>query len=248
MPDQFISNLSNAVIEETRGPVAAKLLPEYGAIFVARNGAVPPGRLVFRDENEVQEFQNLVAIGSLRFGDIAIELQKAAADALSRAVTSAAEEGLSITPRSADSGRRSYHDTVELWQSRIEPALDHWVGLGDLTPEAAAEIRARSPFDQVPLVFELESRGLWFAKDLAKSIIYSVAPPGASQHLSMLAFDVMEFNDSAVRNILAAHFWYQTVVSDLPHFTYLGVSMENLSELGLKQVSHADHEFWVPDI
>jgi hypothetical protein len=248
MPDQFISNLSNAVIEETRGTVAARLLPEYGSIFAARNGAVPPGRLVFRDEDEVKKFQNSVTIGSVQFGDITIELQKAAADALSRAVTTAAEGGLSITPRSADSGRRSYHDTVELWESRVEPALDHWIGLGNLTLETAASIRARTPFDQVPLVFELESRGLWFAKDLTKSIIYSVAPPGASQHLSMLAFDVTEFNDAAVRNILADHFWYQTVVSDLPHFTYLGVSKDRLSELGLKQVLHADREFWVPDI
>jgi len=44
---------------------------------------------------------------------------------------------------------------------------------------------------------------LW--KSLDKSIIYSVAPPGASQHLSMLALDVKEFQNAKVRETLARH-------------------------------------------
>ncbi|HMJ08621.1 MAG TPA: hypothetical protein VK468_06430, partial [Pyrinomonadaceae bacterium] len=83
---------------------------------------------------------------------------------------------------------------------------------------------------------------------LSKSIIYSVAPPGASQHLSMLAFDVKEFDAEDVRVTLAKHRWFQTVTSDLPHFTYLGVAESELAGLGLKRVEHAGRPFWVPDI
>jgi hypothetical protein len=244
----FLSNIRRAIVEEIEDPIAARLLPDYGSVFVAGAGATPPDRIIFRNENEVMEFQRSVEIGSVEFAEIKIELQKTAADALQQAVGSAKGEGLSITPRAADSGRRSYADTVELWHSRVEPALVHWVTASRLPAEKADWIRTLSPFEQVPVVFELETEGIWFAKDLSKSIIYSVAPPGTSQHLSMLAFDVAEFNESRVREILAEHYWYQTVISDLPHFTYLGVAESGLPNLGLKKIIHGEKRFWVPDI
>ena len=64
----------------------------------------------------------------------------------------------------------------------------------------------------------------------------------------MLAFDVAEFDDERVRAVLARHGWHQTVTSDLPHFTYLGVTESELQGLGLKRSVHADRVFWVPDI
>jgi hypothetical protein len=100
----------------------------------------------------------------------------------------------------------------------------------------------------VPVVLALETKGIWFAKDLSKSIIYSVAPPGTSQHLAMLAFDVKEFAERRVREILARNGWFQTVVSDLPHFTYLGVAENDLPDLGLKRVLSGEQAFWVPGI
>lgn len=243
----FLSNLPGN-FQQQDDPVSARLLPEYGAVFIARNGVTPPDRVIFRDENQVKRFQDSVEIGRVNFGEITIGLQKKAAEDLKQAVEAAKAGGFSITPRAADSGRRSYADTVELWHSRVEPALVHWTKRGDLESREAERIRSLSPFEQVPVVFELESRGLFFAKDLSKSIIYSVAPPGASQHLSMLAFDVSEFGDPTVREILASHNWYQTVVSDLPHFTYLGVSESELGDFGLRQVENAERKFWVPDM
>jgi hypothetical protein len=100
----------------------------------------------------------------------------------------------------------------------------------------------------VPEVFTLEKQGIYFAKDLSKSIIYSVAPPGTSQHLSMLALDVAEFNNRSVREILAKHGWFQTVVSDLPHFTFLGIDESELPDHGLKRVVDGERVFWVPAI
>jgi hypothetical protein len=223
------------------------LLREYGAVFVARN-VIVPDRVVFADEDEVSAFQSRLETASARLGDFEIELQRAAMDALLEARSEAESNGLSITPRGADSGRRNYAGTVELWKSRVEPALKHWVEKGRLTEGQAESLRSLSPFEQVPEVLSLESEGIYFAKDLSKSIIYSVAPPGASQHLSMLAFDVAEFDDARVRAILAKHHWYQTVTSDLPHFTFLGVEAGELAGLGLKRVTSGDREFWVPDI
>ncbi len=95
---------------------------------------------------------------------------------------------------------------------------------------------------------KLETKGIFFAKDLSKSIIYSVAPPGTSQHLSLLAFDVLEHEDPEVREILSNAGWFQTVTSDLPHFTYLGVRKNELEKLGLRKVNNIDRSFWIPDI
>jgi len=244
----FVDTLPGSVREQLSNPVAARLLPEYGAIFVAGAGVTPPDRIIFRDHDEVTQFQDSVKVATISFDEIAIELQAAAAQRLTMAIIEASELDLSITPRSADSGRRSYNDTVELWYSRVEPALVHWTARSQLNVATADHIRSLPPFKQVPEVFALEDQGLFFAKDLSKSIIYSVAPPGTSQHLSMLAFDVSEFNEPRVRAILADNFWYQTVTSDLPHFTYLGVSESVLPKLGLKKTFFAERDFWVPDI
>ena len=245
---KFLSLISPTVLDQAHDSIGELLLREYGAIFVAGNGVKPPDRLIFRDEIEVSDFQDRVEIGEVQFGDITIEVQRHAAEELQKAVEAGCEAGLSITPRAPDSGRRNYQDTIGLWHSRVEPALDHWTALGRISPEESATIRSLPPFDQVPIVLSLEQQGIFFAKDLSKSIIYSVAPPGASQHLSMLAFDVAEFSDPQVRQILADHFWYQTVPSDLPHFTFLGYPADELPCLGLKLVETSDRPFWVPDL
>lgn len=223
-----------------------RLLREYGSVFVARGGVVAPDRVVFEDEETVAEFQSRLDIRSAEIGGFDLELQSVAMDALLHAVRAAEGEGLSITPRGQDSARRNYDDTIELWRSRVEPALVHWVEQGRMTSQQADAITGLSPFEQVPEIFALEEEGMYFAKDLSKSIIYSVAPPGASQHLSLLAFDVAEFDDVRVRRILADHYWYQTVVSDLPHFTFLGVDVLELPRLGLRQLISNDREFWIP--
>lgn len=228
--------------------IGRRLLYEYGAVFVARGGAVPPKTVVFRDDDEVSAFQTGVKVSSADIGGFELELQSAAMEGLLGAIAEAGTRGLTINPRSRDSARRSYEDTVELWASRVEPALIHWTGQGRLDPNEADRIRELTPFEQVPEIFALEDQGMYCAKDLSKSIIYSVAPPGTSQHLSMLAFDVAEFNDPDVRVILAAHYWHQTVVSDLPHFTFLGVGENELPGLGLKKATDGARRFWLPDI
>ena len=228
--------------------IAKKLLREYGAVFIACNDVKPPNTVVFRDQNEVSVFQKGLETQKEMIGRMPMTLQAAAMKALIAAINDAKGNGLSITPRDVDSASRSYDESVGLWASRVEPALTHWVGKRKITAADAEHIKSLQPFEQVAEVLQLEKKKIWFAKDLKKSIIYSVAPPGTSQHLSMLAFDVKEYENPKVRAILAKHRWYQTVVSDLPHFTYLGEAESELKELGLKRVKNGGRVFWVPDI
>ena len=210
---------------------------------------MPPDRVIFADEDDVGRFQSKLTTAKRTIGNIEIELQEPAMHWLDAAVESATEAGLTITPRGSDSAKRTYRQTVDLWASRVEPALVHWVNENRLTQDEADGLRSLNAFEQVPIVFDHEEQGIYFAKTLDKPIMYSVAPPGTSQHLSMLALDVAEFNDERVRKILAQHGWFQTVISDLPHFTFLGVKERDLPYLGLKKV--VDNEgrvFWIPDI
>jgi hypothetical protein len=63
----------------------------------------------------------------------------------------------------------------------------------------------------------------------------------------MLAVDINENSNLAVRTVLAKHSWFQTVVSDLPHFTFLGVAESELPNLGLKKVIKDNRTYWIPE-
>lgn len=243
----FLENLpENFELPETA--VGQKLLKEYGAMFVAKNNVVLPEKVIFKNQEEVFDWQSSVATSKENIGGFEVELQTPAMNALKNAVAEAAANNLQLTPRGADAAKRDYAETIQLWASRVNPALIHWVQLKKLEAATAEKIKTLSPFEQVSEVLALETKGIYFAKDLSKSIIYSVAPPGASQHIAMLAFDVSEFSEPQTREILARHGWFQTVVSDLPHFTYLGVSEDKLGDLGLKKIADGKSVFWIPDI
>jgi hypothetical protein len=241
----FMNNLPAGFVQPT-DDVGRRMLKEYGAVFVSR--ATPPKTVVFKDEVEVRQFQSSVESTKGVVSGMVIELQAAAMKALKDAAAEAEQSNLSITPRGDEAAKRTYQDTVVLWASRVDPGLDHWVSKGSMLSSDAERIRSLTPYQQVPEIFKLEARGIYFSKDLQKSIIYSVAPPGTSQHLSMLALDVEEFENAEARAILAKHGWFQTVVSDLPHFTYLGAAESELPKLGLKKVTSGGRVFWVPDL
>lgn len=241
----FMDNLPAGFVQPT-DDVGRRMLKEYGAMFVSRASA--PKTVVFKNDAEVEQFQSSVQSSRETIGGVDIELQSAAMKALKDAVAEAEQSNLTITPRGAEAAKRSYQGTVELWASRVDPGLEYWKTQGKITDADAQRIRSLSPYEQVPEIFKLESQGVFFSKDLSKSIVYSVAPPGTSQHLSMLALDVEEFENAQVRSILAKHGWHQTVVSDLPHFTYIGASESELTKLGLKKVTNSGRVFFVPDL
>jgi hypothetical protein len=243
----FADNLPRG-LKIPKDAVGQRILNEYGAIFAAQGGATPPNKIVFKNETQVSTFQKNIETTSEFIGGFELELQTPAMEKLKAAINEAEQSDLTITPRGADSAKRTYAETVKLWASRVDPGLKHWVEMGRLSATEVAEVRALSQFEQVPKIFEMESKGMFFSKDLSKTIIYSVAPPGTSQHLSMLAFDASEHENPQAREILARHGWVQTVVSDLPHFTFLGAAESEFNNLGLKKVIDGGRVFWLPDL
>jgi hypothetical protein len=231
-----------------RDPVARRILNEYGAVFVAHGSVMPPPVCIFAGAEEVETFQAAARVSAREMGGVRIELQPAAMRALVAARAEALGVGLDITPRDgSESARRGYADTIRLWNSRLLPALEYWRGEGRLTNEEVERVRVLPVREQVGAVLEMERRGIYFSKDFSKSILYSVAAPGASQHLSLLAFDAAEYGDERLRRVLARHGWFRTVRNDCPHFTYLGLDERQLPARGLKRINTADGEFWVPN-
>jgi hypothetical protein len=230
-------------------PVSRRILEEYGAIFVADKKVTPPPVCVFTNEEQVTKFQEDAGFEAEFISYDEVELQPEALKKLNKAREEARKEGLDITPRDgAEAGRRNYEDSVRLWNSRFEPALDYWLAQGRLTAEQVERLRSLPLSQQVAEVLELEKAGIYFSKDLSKSILYSIAAPGASQHIAMLAFDVNEFENPRVREIMAKHGWFQTVLSDLPHFTFLGLKEKDLPKRGLRSVEINGQVFWIPNV
>jgi len=230
-------------------PVARRILEEYGAVYVATKKVLPPPVCIFTNEDQVTRFQEEAGFDQEQIGFDVIELQPEALKQLRKAREQAQKEGLDITPRDgAEAARRNYGDSVRLWNSRFLPALDYWLSQGRLTAEQVARLKSLSLSQQIAEVLELEKSGIYFSKDLSKSILYSIAAPGTSQHIHMLAFDVNEFENPRVREIMAEHGWFQTVLSDLPHFTFLGLKEKDLPKNGLRSLEVNGQVFWIPNV
>ncbi|MEK6287955.1 MAG: hypothetical protein AABO57_19720 [Acidobacteriota bacterium] len=246
-----MTNSLLTIASSISSPVEKRLFAEYGAVFATT--ATPPPAIIFAEAGQVEAFQSSLVLGRGFFGEHEILLQAEALDALSAAASEAAVRGGSITARSADAGGRSYEDTVSLWTRNVTRGLEHWRRMGRITLERERSILEMTPAEQVAAILNLEdTEQLFFGTFFDKSILYSVAAPGASQHLSMLAFDVAEYEDREVDGLLGRHGWYRTVPNDLPHFTYLGHDQDALADLGLQRIDRTHRErvygFWTPDL
>ena len=240
--------LEKANICDETDVVGLRLLNEYGAVFVVGKGVVPPPACIFTTSEAVEKFQQGIFKAGATIEGKYIELQTVAMQEYLKAREEALEKNLDITPRGGrEAARRSFADTVRLWKSRFDPACEHWLDAGRLTAEQVEELKKLPLKEQVGAVLELEKHGIFFSTHFDYSILYSVAAPGASQHLSMLALDVAQFKDENVRKILAKHGWFRTVQNDTPHFTFLGRKESQLKKIGLKKIETEDGEFWIPD-
>lgn len=229
--------------------VQLRILNEYGSVFIAGEGVVPPPVCMFTSSAEVDAFQQGIFKAGEEIAGTRIELQTVAMQELLKARAEALKEGLDITPRGgSEAARRSFEDTLRLWKSRFEPACAYWLKEGRLNAEQVEKLRSLPIKEQVRQVLELEKQGVYFNTRFDDSILYSVAAPGTSQHLSMLALDVKEFGDQKVRDILAKHGWFRTVQNDTPHFTFLGRQEKHLKKMGLKKIETREGEFWIPDL
>lgn len=229
--------------------IARRVFTEYGAVFAAVDTVRLPDRCIFNGDKEVVDYHRSLKIKSAVVGSSTIELQEAAMNALLLAIDEAERANLRITPLDGSiAAGRSYADTVRLWNSRFLRALNHWVRQGKISPSEAEAARTLPASDQVRKVMEWEARGWFFSTNFSRSIFSSAAPPGTSQHLSLTAFDVVEYGNPRIRSILNKHGWFQTVAGDEPHFTYLGLAESELPMRGLKPVIRGGCKFWVPKV
>lgn len=222
------------------------IFAEYGAVF-ASSAVTLPTKCIFTSGEEVDKFQRSLQTDKLTIAGVEIELQSAAIKALKRATETAAAHGLKITPLDGPiAGKRSFEDTERIWNSRFLPALDYWVRRGKISRADAENARNMTTVGQVLRVLEWEEEKMFFSTGKNFPIMSSVAPPGTSQHLLLLAFDIEQASNRTIRQIMNSNGWFQTVVNDSPHFTYLGLAESELSKHGLKAVTKGGHTYWVP--
>jgi hypothetical protein len=229
--------------------VARRVLEAYGSIFAAGESVSVPAVCIFRGEFEANKYQKGLQQARIEVSGIPVDLQPAAAEALGRTISEAAGQGLRISPYDGTiAGSRTYGQTLMLWNSRFFPALDYWIEQGRLTAADREEIFSLDLEKKMEKIMDWESRGIYFSTNRTRSILTSTAPPGSSQHLTFLALDVAEYADPDVRRILNQNGWYQTVIDDPPHFTYLGLSESQLPSRGLRAVYKGNYLYWVPNM
>lgn len=247
-PESTAATRFEQICPVSTNTMAKRVFDEYGAVFVVKEPAKFPDRCIFNDTADVDRFQHSLKTKSALIGGVAIELQEAAMDSLIEVQKDAEALDLRITPLDgAIAGKRSYNDTVRIWNTRFQRALDHWVQVGKISEDDAVAVRNMNISQQVDRVMAWESAGLYFSTDFSRSIFSSTAPPGTSQHLTMLAIDIVEHNDPMVVSLLAGRGWYRTVLNDATHFTFIGVPESELPNRGLKPVMRGGYKFWIPN-
>jgi hypothetical protein len=229
--------------------VAKRVLESYGSMFSTHESVVLPDVCIQPGEGAVIQFQKQLQIKPVDINGVRLNLQPPAADALSLSISQANERGFRISPLDgAIAGGRTYGDTLMLWNSRFIPALEFWLKRGRLSTADVDRIHRVELLEKVEMVLEWEKAGIYFSKSRTQSVLTSTAPPGTSQHLSLIAFDVVEYWNPEVRSILNNNGWYQTVVDDPPHFTYLGHPAADLPGRGLRFVAKGGFHFWIPNL
>jgi len=229
--------------------LARRVFSEYGSMFSASEKVTLPPTCIFSDESEVGAFRTKLHITQLTINGVNLLLQKEAADALSRVIADAALRYVTIAPLDGTiAAGRTYYETTRIWNSRFEPALRYWVQTGMITPEEETSVRAMKLPQQVEKVIEWESKGYLFGTGRARSIFSSTAPPGTSQHIALLAFDLAPPLTPDKRSLMNANGWYQTVKGDPHHFTFLGMPEIELPKRGLKAILFESNTYWVPNL
>lgn len=231
-------------------PVEHRIIKEYGAVFLNSDvNALIPHRCLFANNSEVEAFQKRVQVDTKTIGNKTIKLQKAAMDALLKAQAA----GGTITPKGGNPAQRNYDTVSQSWNESVVAGANYWKVTPNksgnkLSTDEAANLKLLTGEAQITKVFELEARGFNFHPDHQRSLVVYTAIPGASQHLLMLALDIVEFADKKVRAALGENGWFQTVFRDRPHFTYLGLKQTQLQSLGLKMEQFEGRDFWIPNI
>ena len=228
--------------------LAKRVLESYGSIFSAADSVTLPSVCVFEGEAPALKYQKQLKtyVAQVR---IPISLQFAAARALQASVDEAALSGLRISPLDgAIAAGRTYGDTLMLWNSRVFPALGYWNRKSRITSAELDEFARMELAQKIRKILEWEESGIYFSTDRSRSILTSTAPPGSSQHIALIALDIVEFWNPTVRAALNKNGWFQTILDDPAHFTYLGFPESELPNRGLIAVFKGGQMYWIPNM
>lgn len=227
--------------------VANRIIFQFGAMFSASDSVGRPTSCYYPDAASVKAFQGTLRVLSAPVDGVAVSLQEPAMRSLVDAVAECERQGIKVRPfDGAIAAARTYEDTARLWNSRFLRALDHWMLSGKIPEADAVAARNEPTVSQLKRVVEWENQGLWFGTSLSGSIFSSVAAPGTSQHLFLLAFDVAPPVSPRLVPIFNAKGWYRTVTGDPTHFTYLGTPETELPSRGLQKIRFRGVDYWVP--
>jgi hypothetical protein len=231
------------------GLLAERLLREYGAPIAAAESVVarPPAVVLWRPE-DVAQFQRTLRLDSAVIGGTMVRLQAPALRALRDASARARRSGVRMAPRGgAAASLRSADQTERFWLARLKRGFERFVESRLMSQRQADSIFALPPGPQTELVLGLEDAGFCFGGAGEKTILHSVAAPGSSQHLFGYAIDIEQHGSITVRSLLARAGFWQTVLDDEPHFTYLGTaSAAVLESRGLLRITRGSRTYWLP--
>jgi hypothetical protein len=156
----------------------------------------------------------------------------------------------------ADWAKRTYCNTLVNWKSRLDKMPDKkllkdlTLDLDDLTDSIKKKRINLTIGEELKTANQKRKSTSTYYGSRKNPIMRSVAIPGASQHLLLIAFDLEIINADIIETLNNAG-WYQTVPNDDRHFTYLGYKTEeDLKKNGLKRVEckKSEYKFWIPNI
>ncbi|MBW4625357.1 MAG: D-alanyl-D-alanine carboxypeptidase family protein [Brasilonema octagenarum HA4186-MV1] len=133
--------------------------------------------------------------------------------------------------------QKSAADAFDQARSQVQIPLKSGYGASDCSRSFATNLRFWQKYADNKTLEQVR-------QGKETKILGLVAPPGASQHLWGLAID-LRVTTEAQKQALNQYGWYRTVENDIPHWTYVGLPPEKLTEFGFQNKVVENVTYWL---
>lgn len=133
--------------------------------------------------------------------------------------------------------QKSAADALNKARTQLHIPLKSGYGSGDCTRTFNTNLRFWHKYANNQILAKVQ-------QGKETKILGLVAPPGTSQHLWGLAID-LRVGSKEQRKALNQNGWFQTVQNDVPHWTYVGLTEENLTLFGFKKQVVQGIIYWI---
>ncbi|MCC5644328.1 D-alanyl-D-alanine carboxypeptidase family protein [Nostoc sp. CHAB 5824] len=133
--------------------------------------------------------------------------------------------------------QKSASDALNKARSLQKIPLKSGYGSGDCTRTFSTNLRFWRKYANNQILAKVQ-------QGKETKILGVVAPPGTSQHLWGLAID-LRVGSKEQRKALNQNGWFQTVQNDVPHWTYVGLTEEDLPLFGFKKQITGGITYWI---